>query len=111
MISNKLISDVLGKDVIVYEGNTSLNPDGNMVVYGKPRSFGQTVRVGTINTNELVHKCKVKALEYGYEIVEEKNQVKIFDGNKRRARFIGDIKENYKPSRVFDSYEWILDNK
>ena len=111
MKSKELLSEVLDPQcILTNEKEYPLSINENYITYYILGDVGQSIKKN-INTNELVHKCKVKALEYGYEIVEEKNQVKIFDGNKRRARFIGDIKENYKLSRVFDSYEWILDNK
>lgn len=63
---------------------------------------------------KIAHKCKLKALDYGYEIVEYKDKIKIHDLNSINIDVIKSLDQNtinFEPYRVFKAFQWVLDNK
>jgi len=72
MLSKELLSEIVGYKVVILKGNTSLNPNGDAIVYREDKKveFGQTVRARAINIHELAYKCKewvVKTHSFGIE--------------------------------------------
>ena len=53
MNNSALLSEILGYNVLILEGNTSLNPDGQAIVY---RVNNQRGKIGSININKFVFK-------------------------------------------------------
>ena len=120
-ITNEILSEVLGKEVVYMPDNTSLNPDRNQIVYFiKPKNFkfGDTVRARSINKYEFIHKCKEYIFDGKYwiqqrttrdvsyiDILSEKSKAKmpmvacLGDGK------IGDFEVTIKAT------QWVIDNK
>jgi len=106
MISKELLSEVLGLkqeiELIEYSDITK------QLDYYHNRFW----RHGShINIHELAYKCKKWGWKEGYEIVERKTQVDVYKNNKRKAQFIGDSNVAFLPNRVFESGEWIREQK
>ena len=108
MISEKLLSEVLGIDTTTIKG---VELDENVVVVwqGIQNTFPYKLHSGKeINIHELAHKCKEWALQYKYELLSG-----YLSGNgyvvvmeQRRSWFAPT-----EPEAIFKACEYILNQK
>jgi len=107
-LSKELLNEVLNEEVeeiFIFSKNT-------IGYYIKDNFNGNGKQIEhKINIHELINKCKKWAWGEGYEILERKTQVDIHKNKKRIAQFVGDSLIIFLPNRVYESCEWILEQK
>ncbi len=108
IITKELLSEVLGEDIFVVKD-----------VYNDPKKYVYydcvDGREETINIYELEHKCKCWAIKQGYKVVEETEYIKLkFDLESVEITTTAIYKDNQLKTlstKMFNGYQWILDNK
>ncbi len=104
IISKELLSEVLGERVYKVE-----IVDTGVRIF----PFEDIEGHEEINIHELAYKCKIKAIERGYVIIEYPNFVTIHkDGKKEITEKFNDVlSEHFRDERVFRATQWIYDKE
>ncbi len=110
IISKELLSEVLGVELVYFDDCNEY-----MIPYKESKTeycLSGNEDMILVNIHELAHKCKIKAIEWGYVVIEYPNFVTIHkDGKKEITEKFGDLStEHYRQERVFKATQWILDN-
>lgn len=102
MISKELLSAVLGKEDLEIRGCLDKHLPSDF------QYIEDMINVKIINIHELQHKCKLFALENGYEILESVRITRVYLGSDIKP--IHEVKSdiNYDVKRVFKACEYII---